>query len=165
MEKKIERLIAIKKPPVKKFNNNPPKKEVPGPTVIPPDTWGKKKQVATDNSETGSSDSESNTQYNAGQLRGQLHPQLQAALGLRESIAAPSQNYQQQFQNYQVRKMYNQQEVAQFGTAETKLKQLQMKLRETEAHRNELKVESQQLKRNLNLVSSGIPPQMADKLD
>jgi hypothetical protein len=40
-----------------------------------------------------------------------------------------------------------------------------MKLRETESSRNQLKIESQQLKRNLNLVSSGIPPQMADKLD
>lgn len=61
--------------------------------------------------------------------------------------------------------MYNPMEVAQFGSAETKLKQLQLKFQEADAARKELKLESQQLKRNLNLVSSGIPPQMADRLD
>ena len=54
--------------------------------------------------------------------------------------------------------MYNSSEITQFGSAETKLRQLQMKLTEAEVSRNKLKMESQVLKRNLNLVSSGIPP-------
>lgn len=61
--------------------------------------------------------------------------------------------------------MYNAQEVAMFGSADTKLRQLQAKLKDAEASRNELKMESQVLKRNLNLVSSGIPPMMAERLD
>ena len=52
-----------------------------------------------------------------------------------------------------------------FGSAETKLRQLQAKLKDAETSRNELKIESQVLKRNLNLVSSGIPPMMAERLD
>ena len=54
--------------------------------------------------------------------------------------------------------MYSSSEITQFGSAETKLRQLQMKLIEAEVSRNKLKMESQVLKRNLNLVSSGIPP-------
>jgi hypothetical protein len=61
--------------------------------------------------------------------------------------------------------MYNSSEITQFGSAETKLRQLQMKLTEAEVSRNKLKMESQVLKRNLNLVSSGIPPLMAEKLE
>lgn len=103
MEKNIERLIAQKKQPVKKFNNNPPKKEVPGPNNFRVEPKTKKKPA---NDESSDSDSESN--HHVGNLKGQLHPNLAVAFGI-NSMVAPStnQNHQQQFQNYQTRKMYN----------------------------------------------------------
>ena len=60
--------------------------------------------------------------------------------------------HEQQFQNYQVKKMYNNNEVATFGSAETKLKQLQLKLREAETARARMKQESNVLKRNLHVL-------------
>ena len=41
-----------------------------------------------------------------------------------------AQLHAQQFQNYQVKKMYDNAEVGDFGNPETKLKQMQMKLSE-----------------------------------
>lgn len=70
MEKNIERLIAQKKQPVKKFNNNPPKKEVPGPNNFRVEPKSKKKAA---NEDSASSDSDTNN-YNVGNLKGQLHP-------------------------------------------------------------------------------------------
>lgn len=45
--------------------------------------------------------------------------------------------------------MYDQDEVGSFGSAETKLKQLQMKLKESEQQRSELLQESNKLKREI----------------
>ena len=74
MEKTIERLIAQKKQPIKKFNNNPPKKEVPGPNTFKPDIKGKKK-AANEDSASEDSDSQTNN-YTVGNFRGQLHPNM-----------------------------------------------------------------------------------------
>ena len=48
--------------------------------------------------------------------------------------------------------MYNNSEIASFGSAETKLKQLQLKLREAELARARMKQESSVLKRNLHVL-------------
>ena len=93
MEKNIERLIAQKKPPIKKFNNNPPKKEVPGPNTFRPDIKGKKKAANED-----SADSESDTitnNFTTGNFKGQLHPHLGAAFGMNSIMATSTvQNHQ-----------------------------------------------------------------------
>ena len=97
MEKNIERLIAQKKPPIKKFNNNPPKKEVPGPNTFRPDIKGKKKAANED-----SADSESDTitnNFTTGNFKGQLHPNLGAAFGMNSNMATSTvQNHQNHHQ-------------------------------------------------------------------
>ena len=54
---------------------------------------------------------------------------LNSAIGqeLRDQVSSAASQmkaHEQQFQNYQVKKMYNNTEIASFGSAETKLKQL-----------------------------------------
>ena len=75
-----------------------------------------------------------------------------------------AQIHDQQFQNYQIRKMYSN-EVAAFGNAETKLKQLQLKLRETEQHKSSLQRENGTINYELEQLSGNIPPRMAAKLE
>ena len=52
--------------------------------------------------------------------------------------------------NYQIKKMYNNETVSQFGSAETKLKQLHIKLKEAETAQARMKHESANLRKNLS---------------
>ena len=72
--------------------------------------------------------------------------------------------YEQQFQNYQIKKMYNNETVSQFGSAETKLKQLHIKLKEAETAQARMKHESANLRKNLSQLSNIVPAELAEKI-
>ena len=61
-------MVAQKKQPIKKFNNNPPKKEVNSANCFKVDT---KKQTKTTNENECESDTDSNFKNNTGPLKGQ----------------------------------------------------------------------------------------------
>lgn len=52
----------------------------------------------------------------------------------------------------------------QFGSAETKLKLLHIKLKEAEMAQAKMKQESESLRRNLNMLSNIVPEEMAKKI-
>lgn len=60
--------------------------------------------------------------------------------------------------------MYNNETVSQFGSAETKLKQLHIKLKEAEQAQAKMKHESSSLRKNLSMLSSIVPAEMSEKL-
>ena len=60
--------------------------------------------------------------------------------------------------------MYNQEAMSQFGSAETKLKMLNIKLREAESAQAKMSNESASLRKDLQSLQSSIPPEMADKI-
>ena len=60
--------------------------------------------------------------------------------------------------------MYNNTEVSQFGSAETKLKQLYLKLREAEQAQARMRIESTTLKKHLSSVKNIVPEDLADRL-
>ena len=60
--------------------------------------------------------------------------------------------------------MYDQEAVTQFGSAETKLKQLHIKLKEAEAAQAKMKSESENLRKNLQMLSNIVPAEMAEKI-
>ena len=80
-------MINTKKKPVKKFNNNPPKKEVPGPNTF---------NATKDSKRMGQMSITNESEYNTGQIFGSLHPNIQGALSAlvtekKESVAVTSQ--------------------------------------------------------------------------
>ena len=116
IQNRIDRLLNNKKKEPKKFNNNPPKREQPkssamhedvGRVASPPRGQSKERQETT---------RMSNTQVSM--------------------MANLVRKNESQFQSYQVKKMYNAGEASSFGSADTKLKQLQMKLREATESRD-----------------------------
>lgn len=60
--------------------------------------------------------------------------------------------------------MYNNETVSQFGSAETKLKQLHIKLKEAETAQSQMKHESANLRKNLQMLQSVVPSELADKI-
>lgn len=60
--------------------------------------------------------------------------------------------------------MYDDDAVVKFGSAETKLKQLHIKLKEAETAQNKMKQESENLRRNISRLSNHVPDQMASKI-
>ena len=60
--------------------------------------------------------------------------------------------------------MYNNELASQFGSAETKLKQLHIKLKEAETAQSKMKQESESLRKNLQMLSNIVPTEMAEKI-
>ena len=60
--------------------------------------------------------------------------------------------------------MYNNESVSQFGSAETKLKQLHIKLKEAETAQAKMKNESANLRKNLSMLQDTVPEEMAGKI-
>lgn len=60
--------------------------------------------------------------------------------------------------------MYNNETVSQFGSAETKLKQLHIKLKEAEVAQAKMKNESSNLKKNLSMLQNIVPSEMAERI-
>lgn len=130
---KIDKMINTKRGPVKKFNNNPPKREVPP------------KKVDISN-ETGAIEMDLN------QLKGMARgsntsPDLR--LAATSDKKRQVQQSDQQFLTFQTKQMYNQESILQFGSADTKMKQLQMKLRETEQQNLTMSIEHKKLIREM----------------
>ena len=61
--------------------------------------------------------------------------------------------------------MYNSEAVSQFGSAETKLKQLHIKLKEAETAQARMKQESGSLRKNLERLQNIVPNEMADRIE
>ena len=60
--------------------------------------------------------------------------------------------------------MYNQELVSQFGSAETKLKQLNIKLKQAEIAQAKMRQEGARLKKDLAYLQSSMPAEMADRI-
>ena len=60
--------------------------------------------------------------------------------------------------------MYDNEAVSQFGSAETKLKQLHIKLKEAETAQARMKQESANLRKNLQMLQGIVPAELADKI-
>ena len=74
-------------------------------------------------------------------------------------------NNQQQFQSYQIKKMYNTGEAMNFGSAEIKLKQLQLKLGEAEQKIAQLSSENKMLMIQLKEWQDCVPDEIADRIE
>ena len=66
---------------------------------------------------------------------------------------------------YQVKKMYDAQEISNFGTADTKLKQLQLKLIEHEQQKHQLHLENMELRRMVKNQDEKCPVVIADNIE
>jgi len=60
--------------------------------------------------------------------------------------------------------MYNNETVTQFGSAETKLKQLHIKLKEAEVQQAQMKQESEVLRQNLQMLQNMVPEEISQKI-
>jgi len=61
--------------------------------------------------------------------------------------------------------MYNDKDIFNFGSAETKLKQLQLRLREAEQSRAEMQIEINKLNKELRDQQGNIPFKLVSKLE
>lgn len=175
IQQKVDEMIETKRQPEKRFNNNPPRKEVPGPNPMAQQNLnGKNSKTIGDESQeylTGANnllggmsvtDALKNANvYNSTENLMTIHemPSMQ-----HNGSSSNHKAYEAQFMNYQIKKMYNNEAVTQFGSAETKLKQLHLKLREAENAQARMKYESAALKKNLSQLQSVVPEELADNL-
>ena len=119
-------MIETKKQPEKKFNNNPPRKEIPGPNPMAAavNPTGKQPKIGDESQEyqTGANNLLGGMSVTQALKNAYSTGELMTINEMPSTATSNHKAYEMQFMNYQIKKMYDNEAVTQFGSAETKLK-------------------------------------------
>ena len=117
-------MIETKRQPEKKFNNNPPRKEIPGPNPMAGNPSGKMPKIGDDSQDyqTGANNMLGGMSVTEALKNAYSTGELMTINEMPSTATSNHKAYEMQFMNYQIKKMYDNEAVTQFGSAETKLK-------------------------------------------